>query len=807
MRLELDGQDLTHIATKVRTEEEIGQRSTMSFEVTYPDGQFFQTEADSFFKLADGGKFLLSDGSRFKLESAGADPDDFMPVRVSHPDQIFRDVALHMSPWLYWPLDEGRGLAQASDIASAGRHGTWSTVPGAVILRNIEAEAAAVPYGAAPRFVAGAAPGIVGPPLTGLGLEVTLSLFIRVDTTAAGSARVVWGRVGPRGLGLTRDRVDGATQRISWLVGSRTVAAEIPSGEWVWVVARRSGAEMTLWVDGVRQAVDVFSTSARIDAASTTLDVADGGALDSEVDELAVWDRLLTDEEILTLHRSVVGWRAFGGEVYGKHIKTKKTARAFVLPSIGGSFRIDRSELTAAFATPARALAGDVARDALQRIGWRGTAWGCDLDTLVGRIVARGGSAADFLDRLKRAAEAIWWPDAMEDVHLDRAGATRHLDVTITEDLIQEGWAPRTFLEHYRTRTVARGGGISGGFTFDDLVGDGVTATWEPKEQVRSVTVLYVDGVETPVGSGEAWTIEEDGFRLRTTVTPLPGTPGNPVPIKLEYEIQSPLIAVAEDAAAINGPAGIITRTIEDDTIDTAEAIQELARVVQLENGQIPLELVVTILPRALPLIVGVGGSPMVDVRGINQRMVVQRLVTQWVQAGDLVLQTVTLRSHDLASGLDYYRQANRIRYPSPAPMPVVIDPHVVSNLGQRLPQPLGGDYTVSEASTSWVDVPGFVEVPINWAHFTAVELSCSFMSELYNKGGVGNRTARVRLRDITRGVTLAQERTVLGSGSQLYSIDGIIGPAGGGISRLRLQHRQVNAEVSTWGGELDVGI
>ena len=735
MRLELAGQDLTHIATNVRTEEEIGQRRTMSFEVTYPDGQHFRAEADSFFTLADGGHFLLSDGSRFKLESAGADPDDFMPVRVSHPDQVFRDAALAMSPWLYWPLDEGRGFAQASDISEAGRHGTWSTMPGAVILRNREAEAAAVPYGAAPRFVAGAAPGIVGPTLTGLGPEVTLSLFLRVDTTAAGSARVVWGRVGSQGLGLTRDRVDAATHRLGWLVGSRTVVAEIPSGEWVWVVARRSAAGMSLWIDGVRLAIDSVSTSSRIDAATTTLDVASGGALDSEVDELAVWDRHITDEEILGLHRSVVGWRAFGGEVYGKHIKTKKTARVFVLPSIGGSFRIDRSELTAAFATPARAMAGDVARDALQRIGWRGTTWGCDLDTLVGRIVARGGSAADFLDRLKRAAEAIWWPDAMDDVHLDRAGTTRHLDVTITEDLIQEGWAPRTFLEHYRTRTVARGGGISGGFTFDDLVGDGMTSTWEPKEQVRTVTVLYVDGIETSVGSGEAWTIEDDGFLLRTTVSPLPGTPGNPVPIKLEYEIQSPLIAVAEDAMAINGSAGIITRTIEDDTIDTAAGIQELARVVQLENGQIPLELVVTILPREHPLIISVGGSPMVDVRGIHQRMVVQRLVTQWVQAGDLVVQTVTLRSHDLASGLDYYRAANRIRYPSPAPEPVVVDPHIVSNLGQRLPQPLGGDYSVFEASTSWVDVPGFVEVPINWAHFTAVDLSCSFMAKLYHPG------------------------------------------------------------------------
>ena len=475
----------------------------------------------------------------------------------------------------------------------------------------------------------------------------------------------------------------------------------------------------------------------------------------------------------------------------------------FTLPCVGGSFRIDRSELIGAFATPARAPAGDVARDALQRIEWRGTTYGCDLDTLVGRIVSRGGSGADFLDRLKRQAEAIWWPDAMEDVHLDRAGTTRHLDVTLTEDMVSD-WQPRTFLEHFRTRTVARGAGISGGFTTDDLVSDGVTVEWQTTEQVRKVIALYVDGIETDTGSGSAWTIENDGFILRTTAPP--GTPGDPVAVKLEYEIESPLVATIQDDAQV-ARYGVITRTVEDDTVDTAEGIQELARLTQLENGQIPLEVVAHIHPRERPLFVGVGGSPLVELRGISQRMVVQRLVSEWVQAGTLVLQVVTLRSHDLTSGLDYYRQASRVRYPSPSPDPVVPDPHVISSVGQRLPQPLGGDYTTYEASTGWVDVPGFVEVPINWAHFVDVDLACSFMAQLYRDGSIGARTGRVRLRDITRSVTLGQERTVLGSGPQLYSIGGIVGPAGGGISRVRLQHRQVDAQVATWGGEIDVGI
>ena len=294
MRLELDGQDVTHIATNVRTEEEIGQRRTMAFDLTYPDGEFFRSSADSFFELAGGGHFLLSDGSRFKLASAGTDPDDFMDVVVSHPDRTFRDAALGLDPWLYWPLDEGRGLASVSDLGAGSRVGTWSPVPGAVLRRQLEADAAAVPYGAAPRFEAGASPGITGPPLTGLGLDVALSLFLRVDSGAAGSSRVVWGRGASQGLGLTRDRIDAETQRISWMVSSDTVNAEIPSGRWVWILALRSGSQISLYLGGVRQAFSAIATAERIDAANTTLDIADGAALDSEVDEVAVWDRIPT---------------------------------------------------------------------------------------------------------------------------------------------------------------------------------------------------------------------------------------------------------------------------------------------------------------------------------------------------------------------------------------------------------------------------------------------------------------------------------------------------------------------------------
>ena len=122
----------------------------------------------------------------------------------------------------------------------------------------------------------------------------------------------------------------------------------------------------------------------------------------------------------------------------------------------------------------------------------------------------------------------------------------------------------------------------------------------------------------------------DSGFFLETTGTP----PGVGIEVKFEYELQVPLIAVAEDATQIDGLAGIIVRTIEDETIDTAEGIQQLARVEQAAHGQPGIEVEAVLHPRAMPLFVGVGGSPLVRLRGINQRMVVQRLVTEWASAG-----------------------------------------------------------------------------------------------------------------------------------------------------------------------------
>ena len=60
-------------------------------------------------------------------------------------------------------------------------------------------------------------------------------------------------------------------------------------------------------------------TAAQTSTAGTSADLTiAAGALDSHLDELAVWDSVLTDEQVDALVAARDSWRAFGGVIYGR---------------------------------------------------------------------------------------------------------------------------------------------------------------------------------------------------------------------------------------------------------------------------------------------------------------------------------------------------------------------------------------------------------------------------------------------------------------------------------------------------------
>ena len=105
--------------------------------------------------------------------------------------------------------------------------------------------------------------------------------------------------------------------------------------------------------------------------------------------------------------------------------------------------------------------------------------------------------------------------------------------------------------------------------------------------------------------------------------------------------------------------------------------------------------------------------------------------------------------------------------------------------------------------------MPGHVEVTVDWRVYHDVTLALNFMAHLSQADGstITTETARVRLRDLTRSVTLGDEVTVGGTDEAPYQVGGIVPPAGIGRSKVRLEHRRVDADVATWGGEIDVDL
>ena len=163
LRLEIDGRDVSdYPGVSAVVDQEVGQRSTARVALALVEGA----------ELPGGGV-----------------PADFDRVRIEHPGQPYRSVALGLDPWLYWPLDDGPGQSAADDISGNDRPGTWAASPADVTRRAVLAETAPVPYGAAP-WIGDANPAIQSDDDTSaIGVDVTVALFLRIDTAAAGTVR------------------------------------------------------------------------------------------------------------------------------------------------------------------------------------------------------------------------------------------------------------------------------------------------------------------------------------------------------------------------------------------------------------------------------------------------------------------------------------------------------------------------------------------------------------------------------------------------------------------------------------------
>lgn len=88
-----------------------------------------------------------------------------------------------------------------------------------------------------------------------------------------------------------------------------TATAAATAGVWQFVVARKMGAEIAIFIDSVKQALTgVFSGAAQTAASDLRLGAyGGGGMINARIDEAFVFSRALSDAEIATLYNGGAG--------------------------------------------------------------------------------------------------------------------------------------------------------------------------------------------------------------------------------------------------------------------------------------------------------------------------------------------------------------------------------------------------------------------------------------------------------------------------------------------------------------------
>ena len=805
MRVEIDGLDVSdRIIGGTRISAEIGQRSLSDIVLQYPPNVPFR-HGDGSFCLPAGETLLLADGNELHIASEGFDIPPFRTeVTIDHPDYPYRAHVMDLEPWLYWRLDEG-AAAVARDSTSNNRSGQYAST--GILQRHAEPPNTAVPYGAAPRFETGA---IVGPELTPL-RDFTIMFWMRISADATGVGVILdIGDSGNVRCRCARERQNTGRHWLNWALLGTSINAGllVDADTWMHVALHRRNSRVVVSVNGV----PVVSSSSRAvtprETAGRELRIGSSNS-HVDIDELSVHHGALTDEQVSDAASRRLYWRAFGGFVYApRDVADGGGGRQIRLRTVGFNSLMDRLHVEGVFASASDQPAGDVLRSALESGQWPYSSDGCDLNAAIGRVVARQKSLADVARDIGQRAVALPWVDNWGDVHLDTATEVRRLPVDITdhrdgrEATIAVGWTRETIPTRWRTRTIVVGAAIAGGLVVEPTrVADGTRRKWDLLQQVSEIVSFTVNGQSTPVGesAGDPWYLGAEKYTLNAATAPVSGTV-----LELSYIGTSPLVASAEDQIGLDA-YGRFERLIEDDSLDTIEAVQERATSEQTAHGRPGLEIRATLRPRELPLLTDAGGAPRVLLGGsIDQRMLIERLETRWLPGGENVVQSVTLRAHDYSSDLEYWSRERRLTQPPQIVQPIVPPAVNVAIEGLSLPVELGGSYNDFRGGEDWVDVLGAIR-PILDGHLLGdVRLVLSFMASVYDWSSP--QQGRVRLWDYTRDTRLGDEMTVAGVGLFLQQTGLILPPQ---RVQVGLQQKMTAAggEMSVWGGKLSAGV
>jgi hypothetical protein len=144
----------------------------------------------------------------------------------------------------------------------------------------------------------------------GAGAEYTISLWINLNTNGS---QVLVEKVNAslsNGWTLYRDAIDGISFQFAAAAGMSTPGSIFGTGAFHHVVVRSNGTTVKIFIDGSEEA---STSTPNILTSSEPLlighRISSNAPLDGIMDELAIWDRGLSDAEIAQLYNSGAGFQ------------------------------------------------------------------------------------------------------------------------------------------------------------------------------------------------------------------------------------------------------------------------------------------------------------------------------------------------------------------------------------------------------------------------------------------------------------------------------------------------------------------
>ena len=590
-------------------------------------------------------------------------------------------------------------------------------------------------------------------------------------------------------FGVDSARVPYLTYKRAGLAATTIMdATSLDNGFWHYLCARVSLSGLALYLDGALKVSQANASVAQPDTADIVFGASDGTCR-FLLDELSIYDRALTDAEILELYEGRLGERIFSGYVTAPDLEVEQNIRKSSIECSGYADRLNRIKVypdpdNLELIAPSKRQLGDIASDLIRfyAAGEGITTHGIRRVGEIEREVFPIQSIHECIDVLSKrhATDAtpgsmaqVFGVDTWLDTFFRQRGSVFRYPFVITDDLIARASYSRDITVFGNVYYVTGGPDSVGQRQEERFFGDGVKREWDLRFPAREIFEVYLDNVlEAHQGEGALWEFIPEDFKLvRKDGEPAPAVG---VELIIDYRFSYPTLGVARSEDSI-ARYGRFERSIEDETIDESELLRSRAQDHVLVHDDpatiIDVELIRGALTGRSYPIIREGMEVQCDLRKVNDSLRnVRALVDGQGQdtKDGLLVHNLSLKIRDHEDARQDYWKKQRTPVRTPAVRFQVgqadrADPGDVLFSGLGMPLALGGAGHVWERSKDWVNVAEHVIGRFDGSQLGGITARVFFMGAVKASTATDDtRAAEVRLWNLSLGVQVGSTARVV---------------------------------------------